>query len=67
MKKASTKIDFTRDKKNILGQEMDIRFIFSIHYSIPISKSYEASNKLREENYNSILLSIDKTKCKKKI
>ena len=37
MKKANTKIDFTRDKKKKnLGQEMDIRFTFSRHYSVPI-------------------------------
>ena len=59
MKKANTKIDFTNDKINILGQEMDIRLTTSGHYSIPISKCYEALNKFSEENYGSILLSID--------
>ena len=35
MKKAETKIDFTKGKINILGQEMDIKFTLSGHYSIP--------------------------------
>ena len=38
---------------------MDIRFTSSGHYSIPISKSYEALNKFSVKNYDSILLSID--------
>ena len=49
MKKANTKIDFTNDKINILRQEMDIRFTTSGHYSIPISKCYEALNKFRRK------------------
>ena len=40
MKKTNTKIDVTNDKINILGQEIDIRFTTSGHYSIPISKCY---------------------------
>ena len=40
MKKANTKIDVTNDRINILGQEIDIRFTTSGHYSIPISKCY---------------------------
>ena len=59
MKKANTNIDFTNDKVHILGQEIDIRFTTSGHYSIPISKCYEALNKFSEENYNNIFLSID--------
>ena len=59
MKKANTKIDFTNDKINILGQEMDIGFITSGHYSISISKCYEALIKFSEENYDNNLLSID--------
>ena len=38
---------------------MDIRFTSSGHYSIPISKSYEALNKFSVKKYDSILLSID--------
>ena len=38
MKKANTKTDFTDDKINISGQEINIRFTTSGHYSIPISK-----------------------------
>ena len=59
MKKANTKTDFTNDKINILGQEIDIKFTTSGHYSAPVSKRYEALNKFSEENYDSILLSID--------
>ena len=40
MKKTNTKIDVTNDKINILGEEIDIRFTTSGHYSIPISKCY---------------------------
>ena len=42
MKKANTKIDFTNDEINILGQEMDIGFTPSGHYTVPMSKCYEA-------------------------
>ena len=59
MKKANTEIDFTNGKINILGQEIDIRFTTSGHYSIPISKSYRVLNKFSEENYDNIFLSID--------
>ena len=59
MKKANTKIDFTNDKINILGQEMDIGFMTSGHYSIPISKCYEALIKFSEENYDNDLSSVD--------
>ena len=38
MKKAETKIDFTKGKINILGQEMDIKFTLSGHYSIPSAR-----------------------------
>ena len=38
MKKAQTKIDFTKDKINILSQKMDIKFTSSGHYSIPIAR-----------------------------
>ena len=50
MKKAKTKVDFTKDKMNILGQEMDINFRSNGHYSIPITKSYEVLDKFIEEN-----------------
>ena len=42
MKKAKTRIDFSNDKIDILGQEIDISFTSSGHYCIPISKTYEA-------------------------
>ena len=59
MKKAETKIDFTKDKINILGQEMDIKFTLSGHYSIPISKTYEALNESDQNQSNNIFLSIN--------
>ena len=34
MKKADTKIDFTKDKINVSGQGIDIKFTSSDHYSI---------------------------------
>ena len=43
---------------------MDIRFKTSGHYSIPLRKCYEALNKFKEENYDSILLSIGKVTLK---
>ena len=66
LKKANTKIDFTNDKLNILGQEIDIKFKTSGHYTIPISKSYEALNKFSEESYDNILLSIDNIALKRR-
>ena len=57
--KADTTIDFTKNKINILGQEMDMKFTSSGHYLIPISKSHEALNEFHENNTKSILLSID--------
>ena len=59
MEKADTTIDFTKDKINTLGQEMDMKFTSSGHYSIPISKSYEALNEFDENNTKSIILSIE--------
>ena len=38
---------------------MDIRFTTNGHYSIIISKCCETLNKFSEENYDSVLLSID--------
>ena len=45
---------------------MDIRFTTNGHYSISISKCYEALNKFCEENYDSILLSVDDIALKTK-
>ena len=59
MEKADTTIDFTKDKINTLGQEMDMKFTSSGHYLIPISKSYEALNEFDENNTESIILSIE--------
>ena len=59
MKKADTIIDFTNDKINIFGQEMDMKFTSSWHYLIPISESYEALNEFDENNKKCILLSIE--------
>ena len=39
-KDAMKKADFTNDKINIFGQEMDMKFTSSRHYLIHISKSY---------------------------
>ena len=39
-KDAMKKTDFTNDKINIFGREMDMKFTSSRHYLIPISKSY---------------------------
>ena len=58
-KKVKTKIDFTKDKINILGQAMDIKFTSSGHYSIPISKTSEALNEFDQNQSNNIFLSID--------
>ena len=52
-------IDFTKDKINILGQYMDIKFTSSGHYLVPISKSYEALNEFDENSTKNILLSIE--------
>ena len=60
MKKADITIDFTKDKINILGQEMNMKFTSSGHYLIPIiNKSYEALNEFDEKNTKSILLSVE--------
>ena len=59
MKKVETKIDFTKDKINTLGQEMDIKFTSSGHYSIPISKTSKALNEFDQNQSNNIFLSID--------
>ena len=59
MKMVETKIDFTKDKINILGQEMDIKFTSSGHYSIPISKTSKALNEFDQNQSNNIFLSID--------
>ena len=48
-------MDFTRDQINILGQEIDPNFLSSGHYTISISKTYEALNKFDENNTESIL------------
>ena len=48
--KISDTIDFTKDKINILGQDMDMKFTSSGHYLVPISKSYEALNEFDENN-----------------
>ena len=59
MKKAKMKIDFIKDKINILGQEMDIKFPLSGHYSIPISKTYKAINEFDQNQSHNIILSIN--------
>ena len=59
VKKANTKVDLTNDKISILGQEMDIRFTTSGHYSILMSKRYENLNKYSQENYDNFSLSND--------
>ena len=59
-----TTIDFTNDKINILGQGIDIGFKTSGLYSILISKCYETLNKFSNENYDSILLPIEKIALK---
>ena len=59
IKKADTIIDFTKDKINILGQEMYMKFTSSRHCLIPISKSYKALNDFDENNTKSILSSTE--------
>ena len=49
-KKKNTKTDFKNDKISILGQEMDISFGNNRHFSIPISKYYEALDRFSEKN-----------------
>ena len=64
MKKGETKTNFTKDKINILGQDMDIKFTSSDHYSIPTSKTYEAFNEFDQNQSNNIFLSIDRISMK---
>ena len=63
-KKKNTKTDFKNDRISILGQEMDISFGNSRHFSIPISKCYEALDRFSEENYDSNLSSVDNVALK---
>ena len=48
-----------KNQLNILGQGVAIKFTSSRHYSVLISKRYEALDKFTEENSKSIFLSID--------
>ena len=59
MKKADTEIDFTKDKINILEQDIDIKLTSSGHYWSYVSKTYEALNAYNENNTNKIVLSIE--------
>ena len=55
MKKADTKIDFTKDKINVSGQGIDIKFTSSDHY--PISGSI-THNTLNAYNENKIQVEV---------
>ena len=59
MKKGVIKIDFTKDKINILEQDIKMKFTFSGQYLIVASKTYEGLNAYNENNANKILLSIE--------
>ena len=48
-----------KNQLNILGQGVAIKFTSSRHYSVLISKRYEALDKFTEENSKSIFLSTD--------
>lgn len=54
--KKADKKDFIRDKINILGKEMDMKFTTSGHYLIPVSKIYKALDDSDENNTDRILL-----------
>ena len=60
MKKAGTKIDFVKDKINIFGKEIDLKFTSSGHYAIPLNE-YQKSSELtiEEQKFTEILLTID--------
>ena len=60
MKKANTKIDFTNDKVNIFGKEVDLQFTSSGNYAIPLRDSCkDLDSDLEESQLTEVLLTID--------
>ena len=55
MKGANCQMDFTPDKINIFGQEMNVTFTTSEHCSIPIRKTYETLKNLTKIIKNILL------------
>ena len=59
MKKSDVKIDFARDKVNLLSQNVDIVFTSSGHYAISISRTEQLFDHFYKNNESErVLLTI---------
>ena len=54
-----TKINFLEDKVNIFGKDINLHFISSGQFTIPLSDSYEGSASLDESRFIEVFLTID--------
>ena len=60
MKKTNTRIDFTNEKVNTFGKDIDLQFTSSGHYAVPLSdscKDLEAD--IEEMQVSKVLLTIN--------